>query len=88
MVNVELDAFLGNTSAFIKVQDSRNHPSSLPKKENRVATLVGATTGTSLFVLIAIIGFVMFIAHKKKRNIESEEEYLDQLTGMPTRFFY
>ncbi|KAJ0713731.1 putative protein kinase RLK-Pelle-SD-2b family [Helianthus annuus] len=87
MVNVELDAYLGNTSAFIKVQDSRN-PSPLPKKENRVATLVGATTGTSLFVLIVIIGFIMFIAHKKKRNIELEEEYLDQLPGMPTRFFY
>ncbi|KAL9993892.1 putative protein kinase RLK-Pelle-SD-2b family [Helianthus debilis subsp. tardiflorus] len=91
MVNVELDTFLGNTSAFIKVQHplsiSRN-PSPLPKKENRVATLVGATTGTSLFVLIVIIGFIMFIAHKKKRNIELEEEYLDQLPGMPTRFFY
>ncbi|KAJ0713741.1 putative protein kinase RLK-Pelle-SD-2b family [Helianthus annuus] len=83
----------GHGESFIKVQDahplstSRN-PSPLPKKENRVATLVGATTGTSLFVLIVIIGIIMFIAHKKKRNIESEEEYLDQLPGMPTRFFY
>ncbi|KAM0047221.1 putative protein kinase RLK-Pelle-SD-2b family [Helianthus debilis subsp. tardiflorus] len=33
-------------------------------------------------------GFITYIIHKRKRDAEMEEEYLDQVPGMPTRFSY
>ncbi|KAM0047210.1 putative protein kinase RLK-Pelle-SD-2b family [Helianthus debilis subsp. tardiflorus] len=33
-------------------------------------------------------GFIMYRLHKRKRDVEMEEEYLDQVPGMPNRFSY
>ncbi|CAI9296334.1 unnamed protein product [Lactuca saligna] len=44
--------------------------------------------GSFVLFLILVVGFTTFILQKKKRGREMEEEHLDQVTGMPTRFSY
>ncbi|CAI9289810.1 unnamed protein product [Lactuca saligna] len=73
----EVDVNL-NSSAFIKVQTS--------KRRNHVATILGATIAS--LVLVVFAGFTMFTLQKNKKKTEIDEEYLDQLPGMPTRFSY
>ncbi|XP_076882618.1 G-type lectin S-receptor-like serine/threonine-protein kinase SD2-5 [Bidens hawaiensis] len=65
--------------AFIKVQNVRSH---------QVARVVGFTIGSFALVLVVGIGLIVYIIHKRKRDAETEEEYLDQVPGMPTRFPY
>lgn len=38
--------------------------------------------------MVVVSGVIMFIVHKQKQNAEMEEEYLDQVPGLPTRFSY
>ncbi|XP_076952678.1 G-type lectin S-receptor-like serine/threonine-protein kinase SD2-5 [Bidens hawaiensis] len=71
-----------HASAFIKVQNATSPPST-----HQVARVVGPTIGSFLLLLVAI-GFIMYLIHKRKTNVVMEEEYLDQLPGMPTRFSY
>ncbi|KAJ0551707.1 putative protein kinase RLK-Pelle-SD-2b family [Helianthus annuus] len=66
-----------NVSAFIKVQNGRSH---------RFAITVGSTIGS--FVLLVTIGVIMYVVYRRKSNEEMEEEYLDQVPGMPNRFSY
>ncbi|XP_023744096.1 G-type lectin S-receptor-like serine/threonine-protein kinase SD2-5 [Lactuca sativa] len=78
-----------NVLFFIKVLNS-SIPQSHGRSSNRkilVATILGSTIG-SLMLLIMVVGFTRFILQKKNMNSESEEEYLDQVSGMPTRFSY
>ncbi|KAJ0669753.1 putative protein kinase RLK-Pelle-SD-2b family [Helianthus annuus] len=65
--------------AFLKVQNVRSH---------HVARVVGSTVGTFVLLLLVAIGFIMYIVHKRKGDAETEDEYLDQVPGMPTRFSY
>ncbi|XP_076952715.1 G-type lectin S-receptor-like serine/threonine-protein kinase SD2-5 [Bidens hawaiensis] len=73
------DAYGYKYLAFIKVQKVRSH---------QVARVVGFTIGSFVLVLVVGIGFIVYIVHKRKRDAETEEEYLDQVPGMPTRFLY
>ncbi|KAJ0662697.1 putative protein kinase RLK-Pelle-SD-2b family [Helianthus annuus] len=68
-----------NGSAFIKVQNVRSH---------HLATILGSTIGSFVLLLVVARGFVMYKVHKRKRDAEMEEEYLIQVPGMPTRFYY
>ncbi|KAM7503132.1 hypothetical protein LguiB_002036 [Lonicera macranthoides] len=80
-----------NSSVFVKVQipqsaispTSALTPSSIAKKKNWLGTILGSTFG-GFFVLL-IIWFVVFL---KSRKGEEEEDYLDQVPGLPTRFSY
>lgn len=80
-----------NSSAFVKVQipPSAISPTSAPisspivKKKNWLGTILGSTFG-GFFVLL-IIGSVVFL---KRRKGKEEEDYLDQVPGLPTRFSY
>nr|XP_043612905.1 G-type lectin S-receptor-like serine/threonine-protein kinase SD2-5 [Erigeron canadensis] len=66
--------------AFIKVQNVRTQ-----RKKTQLATAIGV----SLFLLIVVVAFIMYIVHKRRQYIEmQEEENFDQVPGMPTRFFY
>ncbi|KAK1416401.1 hypothetical protein QVD17_32192 [Tagetes erecta] len=91
MTSIDQFKIVGNASAFIKVQyipmSTSQNPTPIPKRENRVAKVVGLTTGSSMFLLTVIVGSIMFTLHRKK-NSELEEEYLDRLPEMPTRFSY
>ncbi|KAL4592611.1 hypothetical protein LXL04_005612 [Taraxacum kok-saghyz] len=88
-----------NNLAFIKVQNSSSRLSLPPNlspppqsqngwRKSQVATILGSTIGSFVFLLIVVVGFTKFILRKKKRDSEMEEEYLDQVPGMPTRFPY
>ncbi|KAI7732882.1 LOW QUALITY PROTEIN: hypothetical protein M8C21_015360 [Ambrosia artemisiifolia] len=68
-----------NALAFIKVQNVRSH---------QVARVVGSTIGSFVLLLVVVIGIITYIVYKRKRHAETEEEYLDQVPGMPTRFSY
>ncbi|KAI3734286.1 hypothetical protein L6452_13751 [Arctium lappa] len=95
VTSVDPDVIHYNTSTFLKVQNIRPPPSStsqspgpLPKRKNQVATVLGSTIGSIVLLLIVVIGFAIFVVHKRKKKAEMEEEYLDQVPGMPTRFSY
>ncbi|KAF5808443.1 putative protein kinase RLK-Pelle-SD-2b family [Helianthus annuus] len=70
-------------TAFIKVQNATTHHVS-----HQVAKIVGSTIGSFMLLLVVAIGFVTYVVHKRKKDAEMEEEYLDQVPGMPTRFSY
>ncbi|KAJ9554553.1 hypothetical protein OSB04_018598 [Centaurea solstitialis] len=95
ITSIDPDVIHYNSSAFLKVQNVRPPPPStsqgpgrLPKRTNRVATVLGSTIGSIVLLLFVVIGFVMLIIRKRKMKAEMEEEYLDQVPGMPTRFSY
>ncbi|KAL4575530.1 hypothetical protein LXL04_022377 [Taraxacum kok-saghyz] len=70
-----------NASAFIKVQNVR-------AKNQVVARFVGSTIGSFVLILIVGVGLTKFVLKKHKTVNEIEEEYLDQVSGIPTRFSY
>lgn len=94
IMNVDIDELYYNASAFIKVQNVRSPPSSTSKtpllstRQTRVATVLRPTIASIVVLVIVVSGVIMFIVHKRKMKAEMEEEYLDQVPGMPTRFSY
>ncbi|MFS8000994.1 putative non-specific serine/threonine protein kinase [Helianthus anomalus] len=81
-----VDPLSFNASVFIKVQKVGSPPSS--HGSHQVAIVVGSTIGTIMLLLGVSIGFIMYVVHRRKRDAEMEEDYLDQVPGMPTRFSY
>nr|XP_043614181.1 G-type lectin S-receptor-like serine/threonine-protein kinase SD2-5 [Erigeron canadensis] len=80
MMNFNPNEIHQNASVLIKVQNvGSNHLS------RQVTTIIVATIGSFVFVLIVV---VMFVIRKRKRDVQTEETYLDQVPGMPTRFSY
>ncbi|KAL5707447.1 hypothetical protein ACHQM5_018349 [Ranunculus cassubicifolius] len=93
MTNNEKDKTHYNSSAFIKVQlpqAASGPPTNLSPsqtKTNRTAVILGSSLGASFGVILLII--ISFILFRKRKAVESDEEdYLDQVPGMPTRFSY
>ncbi|KAH0744078.1 hypothetical protein KY290_032071 [Solanum tuberosum] len=81
------------TTLFIKVQSSSNlqaSPSlfSSEKKSKRVPAIVGSTIGASFGSLLMVLTCFAYIFRRRKGLEEDEEEFLDQIPGMPTRFSY
>ncbi|XP_006348912.2 G-type lectin S-receptor-like serine/threonine-protein kinase SD2-5 [Solanum tuberosum] len=81
------------TTLFIKVQSSFNlqaSPSlvSSEKKSKRVSAIVGSTIGASFGLLLMVLTCFAYIFRRRKGLEEDEEEFLDQIPGMPTRFSY
>ncbi|KAI3730388.1 hypothetical protein L1987_61558 [Smallanthus sonchifolius] len=72
-----------NALAYIKVKNV-----ALPPSSHQVARVVGSTIGSFVLVLVVAIGFITYLVHKRKRDAEMEEGYLDQVPGMPNRFPY
>nr|XP_043619479.1 G-type lectin S-receptor-like serine/threonine-protein kinase SD2-5 [Erigeron canadensis] len=73
-----------NFKVFIKVQN----PFASQKRKNQTAKVLGPAIGIPLIV---VVGFVMFIVHKKRQHTQTEEEQeecFDQVRGLPTRFSY
>ncbi|KAK4714477.1 hypothetical protein R3W88_020384 [Solanum pinnatisectum] len=87
------DGASNKTTLFIKVQNSSNLQASPPhisteKKSKRVPTIVGSTIGTSFGLLFIVLTGFAYIFRGRKGLDEGEEEFLDQIPGMPTRFSY
>nr|XP_043620294.1 G-type lectin S-receptor-like serine/threonine-protein kinase SD2-5 [Erigeron canadensis] len=77
---------------FIKVQkalplDTFQASGQLIDKNFHVEKALGIAIG-SFLSLLAVVGFIVFVIRKRKRKSEIEEECLDQVAGMPTRFSY
>ncbi|PIA33921.1 hypothetical protein AQUCO_03900046v1 [Aquilegia coerulea] len=78
-----------NSSAFIKVQASQTEfvPPTSQTKSTSTGIILGSSLGAfSGLLLIISISVVLF--RIKKAHDEKDEEYLDQVPGMPTRFTY
>ncbi|XP_023902323.1 G-type lectin S-receptor-like serine/threonine-protein kinase SD2-5 [Quercus suber] len=70
---------------FIKVQNVPLPP--LPPQQQK--HWIGIILGSSLaFVLFLLIGFFVFLFWKKETANEAEENYLNHVPGMPTRYSY
>ncbi|KAL3333095.1 hypothetical protein AABB24_033257, partial [Solanum stoloniferum] len=87
------DGASNKTTLFIKVQNSSNLQASPPlisteKKSKRVPTIVGSTIGASFGLLFIVLTGFAYIFRGRKELDEGEEEFLDQIPGMPTRFSY
>ncbi|KAK9063874.1 hypothetical protein SSX86_017746 [Deinandra increscens subsp. villosa] len=79
-----------NASAFIKVQKVTSHLLSHQGATVGGSKIAGSTIGSFVLLLVVAIGFIMYRAHNRKsqRDAEMEEDYVDQVSGMPTRFSY
>ncbi|KAK9059932.1 hypothetical protein SSX86_020636 [Deinandra increscens subsp. villosa] len=98
------DPNITNASAFIKVQNVSSSPpsSSVPfgpsippvlsvpfgSKSRSNLGVITASIIASVMSLLGAIGFVVYIIHKRRRAAQMEEEYIDEVPGMPTRFSY
>ncbi|KAF3326822.1 G-type lectin S-receptor-like serine/threonine-protein kinase SD2-5 [Carex littledalei] len=76
-----------NSSAYLKVQLAPSHPnsSSSLKGKTRFGVLLGLTLGGAVLVLLIIGLFIMWL---RRSGEEQEEDGIDQLPGMPTRFTF
>ncbi|KAH0653797.1 hypothetical protein KY289_031475 [Solanum tuberosum] len=76
------------TTLFIKMQNSSPPLISSENKSKRVPTIVGSTIGASFGLLLMVLTCFAYIFRSRKGLEEDEEEFLDQIPGMPTRFSY
>nr|XP_043623180.1 G-type lectin S-receptor-like serine/threonine-protein kinase SD2-5 [Erigeron canadensis] len=79
MINVEVDAY-HSVTAFIKVQNVKS------KKKSKPIAVVIASTIVSILVLLVVV--VTFLYYKPRSGTQIEEDYIDMVPGMPTRFTY
>ncbi|XP_072998748.1 G-type lectin S-receptor-like serine/threonine-protein kinase SD2-5 [Typha latifolia] len=78
-----------NSSAFIKVQvipSTSSLRNSTTEKGAGVGVVVGSSLGAFL-VLLSIVALVLVFVRRRSREA-SEEDFLDQVPGMPTRFTF
>ncbi|KAJ3702223.1 hypothetical protein LUZ61_005928 [Rhynchospora tenuis] len=76
-----------NASAYLKVQLTPSPPpyNSLRKRNTWSGALLGLTLGGAAVVLGIIVLFIMWLRRGRE---EQEEDGMDQLPGMPTRFTF
>lgn len=76
-----------NSSISLKVQIAPATVGSPPAPSNRsLGPILGATLGA--FCVAVVLGIVVFVYRRKRKSEEDEEDYLDHVPGMPTRFSF
>ncbi|XP_076931799.1 G-type lectin S-receptor-like serine/threonine-protein kinase SD2-5 [Bidens hawaiensis] len=88
---VELDAPRINASTFIKVQNVNSTPPYTPqlqKEKSQHVAVVITSIIVSIFVLLVVVGFITFKIRKLRSDTQMEEEFIDAVLGMPTRYTY
>ncbi|KAJ0725292.1 putative protein kinase RLK-Pelle-SD-2b family [Helianthus annuus] len=74
------------TTTFIKVQNVRSPPSASKSRSN-FGVILTFTIGSVLF-LLGVIGFLINVTRKRRRDTQREEEYIGEVLGLPHRFSY
>lgn len=88
MMNNEKERTHYNSTAYVKVQNLPMPGASPGAKEtSQRKRLIGFILG-SFFGLLVLIGILIFFFRKKKGADEIEEDYLDQVPGLPKRFSF
>ncbi|XP_071729196.1 G-type lectin S-receptor-like serine/threonine-protein kinase SD2-5 [Rutidosis leptorrhynchoides] len=87
MQNADPNVIHYNALAFVKVQNVRPSTSKIRKGKIQVRTIVISIVG-SLSFLVVIVGIIVARIRKRRRNAKMEEEYIEMVPGMPTRFSY
>ncbi|KAF8006270.1 hypothetical protein BT93_K0534 [Corymbia citriodora subsp. variegata] len=82
LMNVPEKMFSYNSTAYLKVQ---NVTSVNNRMSNRLPMILGSSFG-ALFMMILVIATILFV--QKRDHNQAEEDYLDQVPGMLTRFAY
>ncbi|KAK4394759.1 G-type lectin S-receptor-like serine/threonine-protein kinase SD2-5 [Sesamum angolense] len=83
-----------NSSVSLKVEIAPGvtsaDPGTFPSGGDRKKSVLGPVLGSTLGILGAAVsvGTAVFVYRRKKRSEEIEEDYLDHVPGMPTRFSY
>ncbi|KAF8018658.1 hypothetical protein BT93_H3528 [Corymbia citriodora subsp. variegata] len=81
---------LYNYTTYVKVQ--KNVTNKAPytpvdnRTSNRLPIILGSCLGAFFAMMIFIVAVVLFV--QKRDDDEAEEDYLDQVPGMPNRFAY
>ncbi|KAK3404873.1 hypothetical protein EUGRSUZ_K01177 [Eucalyptus grandis] len=89
LMNIDKSKIFYNSTAYLKVQNVTNgapNTSVDNRRSNRLPVILGSSVGALFVVMFLIIVAVLFV--RKRDANEAEEEYLDQVPGMPTRFMY
>ncbi|XP_037496927.1 G-type lectin S-receptor-like serine/threonine-protein kinase SD2-5 [Jatropha curcas] len=96
LINNDIEKTHYNSIVYLKVQNlplkAQNPPTAETiaphqQKKSRVATILWSSLG-AFFGLLLTIGVVVFLMWRKRHADEDEEDFLDQVPGMPTRFSY
>ncbi|KAF8006162.1 hypothetical protein BT93_K0467 [Corymbia citriodora subsp. variegata] len=78
LMNIDNKTITYNSIAYLKVQNvRRNHP--LP-------VILGSSLGALFIMVIFVVAIVLFVQRRDDNQVE--EDYLDQVPGMPNRFTY
>ncbi|KAI3465874.1 hypothetical protein Pfo_022537 [Paulownia fortunei] len=94
LMNNEKDLTHYNSSVSIKVQIAQNvttpaveiSPTAAEEKNSLLGPILGSTVG--IFCVAVVIGTTVFVYRRKRKSEEVEEDYLDHVPGMPTRFSF
>ncbi|KAL0406471.1 UNVERIFIED_CONTAM: G-type lectin S-receptor-like serine/threonine-protein kinase SD2-5 [Sesamum latifolium] len=94
LMNNDKDLTYYNSSVSLKVEIARivtgPEVGISPGGSDRKESVLGPVLGSTLGILCAAVavGTAVFVYRRKKRSEEIEEDYLDHVPGMPTRFSY
>ncbi|XP_018720682.2 G-type lectin S-receptor-like serine/threonine-protein kinase SD2-5 [Eucalyptus grandis] len=102
LMNIDLATSPYNSTAFLKVQNLTNEAPYTPvdnpmsneapytpvdnPMSNRLPVILGSSLGALFAMMILIVAIVLFV--QKRDDNQAEEDYLDNVPGMPTRFAY
>ncbi|CAK9175594.1 unnamed protein product [Ilex paraguariensis] len=87
LINIQSSFHLRNSSMFVKVQTSSSGSLLAKKSRGTPSFILGASLGAFIGVLL-MMGACFFLVRRITTSKEVEEDYLDQVPGMPTRFAY
>ncbi|KAF8006267.1 hypothetical protein BT93_K0531 [Corymbia citriodora subsp. variegata] len=83
LMNIPKTTFSYNSTAYLKVQ----HLTLVDNRmSNGLPVMLGSKFGALYAMMILVIATVLFV--RKRDDNQVEEDYLDQVPGMPTRFAY
>ena len=86
--NMDGTSNYGGTSLFLKVQSKTGDVGKkVVKRTGHARTVFGSSIGAFLGVFVCICACLLLL-RKRRESLEVEEDYLDWVQGMPTRFSY